>query len=314
MAACRRVVAAARRASTLASPVEVAGVGLHSGASSRVVLRPAAPEDGIYFVRRGHAARGCGAEARIAARPERVVDTRLCTVLGAAGSGGASVSTVEHLMAALCGSGVMACRVEVDAPELPLLDGSASPWVDAIRAAGLVSAGGASTAVRPSGASTDASSPRPRRPVCVEEAGAWVIALPAAAPRLTYGIEFAEHAPIGRQWFSWAPGDGSSFADEVAPARTFALREQIDGLRAAGLIKGGTLDNALVCERTRWLNGPLRFANEPARHKLLDLMGDLALLGGLPPAHVVAFRASHRLHVRLALALAAEWELCGATT
>ena len=95
----------------------------------------------------------------------------------------------------------------------------------------------------------------------------------------------------------------AAFAAEVAPARTFTTQEQIEPMREAGLIQGGSLDNALVCDRVRWLNGPLRFDNEPARHKLLDLLGDLALLGALPKAHVVAFRASHRLHVRLAQAI-----------
>ena len=97
-----------------------------------------------------------------------------------------------------------------------------------------------------------------------------------------------------------------AFEAEVAPARTFALREQLSALQGAGLIKGGSLENALVCDKERWLNGPLRFANEPARHKLLDLVGDLALLGTrLPPAHIVAFRPSHRLNLQLALAILA---------
>ena len=335
-----RLLARSRRAaSTLASAVEVRGVGLHSGAASRVVLRPATIDDGVYFVRSDLA----GKEVRIAARPESVVDTRLCTVIGAPEiSRDVTVSTIEHLMAALCGSGVTACRIEVDAPELPLLDGSALPWIGAIETAGIAPAdvsrpassgshdgqpvgfvqralgmlrGVTTTRLPPPPLTTTKGTTPPmmtsvrlRRPVCVDEERAWVVAMPAEVPRITYGIDFPGHAPIGCQWFSWAPGSGPSFAEAIAPARTFGLREQLETLRAAGLIKGGSLDNALVCDHDVWLNGPLRFANEPVRHKLLDLVGDLSLLGGLPCAHVVAYRASHRLHVRLALALAAEGE------
>jgi UDP-3-O-acyl-N-acetylglucosamine deacetylase len=204
--------------------------------------------------------------------------------------------------------GIAACRVETDAPELPLLDGSAAGWVDAITRAGVVHLPTQHDA-SPWGAVL-------RKPLYVEEPGSWLVAIPTDTPRLTVGIDFPSHAPIGRQWATWTPADGSivscdrdhcdtanDFAVQVAPARTFTTHDQIEGLRAAGLIKGGSLDNALVCNAVHWLNGPLRFTNEPARHKLLDLLGDLALLGKLPHAHVVAFRASHRLHVRLAQAI-----------
>lgn len=281
---------------TLATACEVVGVGLHSGEMARVRLLPSS-EHGITFQRSDQRR-----APPVVARPGAVVSTVLSTTLGLAG--GATIATVEHLLAALCGLRVESCRVEVDAAELPVLDGSAAPWVSAIQRAGLKPLHEASSPVVV------------REPLWVEESGSWVAAVPAPSPRLTVGIEF-EHAPIGRQWASWTPepatreqrgeGDGAaSFVSEVAPARTFALHEQIPALREAGLIRGGSLDNALVCDTVRWLNGPLRFANEPARHKLLDLLGDLALLGGrLPQAHIVAFRASHKLHVRLAAAIEA---------
>lgn len=292
-----------RLSSTLAAPLELAGVGLHSGASVRVRALPAAAaDDGIYFVRSDLG----GDERRIRASPESVVCTRLSTTLGAAGGGDATVRTVEHLLAALCGAGVGACRVEVHGPELPLLDGSAAPWLAAIRAAGLDPLGGGTRGAPP----PPSSRQRPRRlraPVWVQDGDAWVVALPAAAAQLTYGIHFPHHAPIGRQWFSWSPHQaGRPFADEVAPARTFGLYEQLAALRAQGLIRGGSADGAIVCDAERWLTGPLRFADEPARHKLLDLLGDLSLLGALPQAHVVAYKASHRLHVELVRRLADE--------
>jgi UDP-3-O-[3-hydroxymyristoyl] N-acetylglucosamine deacetylase len=116
--------------------------------------------------------------------------------------------------------------------------------------------------------------------------------------QFTYGIDF-DVLPIGNQWHSWQP-DKEDFSTEIAPARTFGLAHQIEQLRSAGLIKGGSLDNALVCDDRQWLNPPLRFPNEPSRHKLLDLIGDLSLLGKFPQAHFLAYKASHQLHVRLA--------------
>lgn len=231
-------------ARSLLRAVEVGGVALHSGVRSHVALCPARAGEGVSFLRTD-----LPSLPSVTASPRAVVRSELAVVLGCEGG---EVSTVEHLMAALLASRVSACRVEVSGPELPLLDGSASPWVEAIRSAGVVEVGGEST--RPLTVS---------EPVCVHEGDAWLIALPSASPRLTYGIDFPSHPSIGRQWHSWAPGGHGSFADEIAPARTFALREQIDSLRAKGLIKGGSLENALVCDQSGWINGPTRFPNEP---------------------------------------------------
>ena len=214
--------AAARRGvRTLAGHMEVSGIGLHTGARVRVVARPAAASEGVYFVRTD-----LGGEPRIAASVASVTDTRLSTTLG--DGEGASVRTVEHLLSALCGAGVGACRVEIDGPELPLLDGSAAPWVAAIRGAGVAPLAPAAGGAAPLAA-------RLKAPCWVHEGDAWVVALPAEAPSFAYGIEFASHAPIGTQWCSWAPpkicDGGASFAEQVAPARTFGLYEQLEGLR-----------------------------------------------------------------------------------
>ena len=167
------VRAAARRAaSTLAGHMEVSGIGLHTGASVRVVARPAAASEGVYFVRTD-----LGGEPRIAASLDSVTDTRLSTTLGVGDSAGtASVRTVEHLLAALCGAGVSACRVEIDGPELPLLDGSAAPWVAAILAAGVAPLAPAVGGAAPLAA-------RLKAPCWVHEGDAWVVALPAEAAR-----------------------------------------------------------------------------------------------------------------------------------
>jgi UDP-3-O-[3-hydroxymyristoyl] N-acetylglucosamine deacetylase len=201
------------------------------------------------------------------------------------------VRTVEHLLAALVSLGIDNADIEVTGPEMPLLDGSAQPWATAIAAAGQQQQG----AERAEIVVTE--------PLWVRDQDAFVVAMPAAATRLTYGIDF-EVAPIGNQWHSWAPDTGT-FVTEIAPARTFGLAHQIEYLRSQGLIKGGSLENALVCDRDAWVNPPLRFENEPVRHKLLDLLGDLSLLGTLPRAHIMAYKASHNLHVQLAQAIAA---------
>jgi UDP-3-O-[3-hydroxymyristoyl] N-acetylglucosamine deacetylase len=209
--------------------------------------------------------------------------------MGASTQSEARVRTVEHLLAALAGSGVNDARIEIDGPEVPLLDGSAKVWVEAIQEAGL------EASVTPSAFVLE-------KPVWVYQGDAFVAALPAPTLRFTYGIDFDLPA-IGNQWHSFSP-EQEAFADAIAPARTFGLAHQIEQLRQAGLIKGGSLDNALVCGDSGWLNPPLRFSNEPVRHKLLDLVGDLSLLGTFPVAHFLAYKASHHLHIQLAQELA----------
>jgi len=270
---------------TLADEISQSGVGLHSGASTHIRLLPAAVGQGRYFVRVD-----LPNIPTIPARVEAVSQTVLSTQLG---KGEACVRTVEHLLAALAGMGVDNARIEIDGPEVPLLDGSAQVWVDAIAQVGLVSQ------------SMPRVVPQLVEPIWVYQDDAFAAALPAPETRFTYGIDFDLPA-IGNQWHSWSQVVGedskpsSTFREEIAPARTFGLAHQIDQLRQQGLIKGGSLDNALVCGSQGWLNPPLRFANEPVRHKILDLVGDLSLLGSFPNAHFFAYKASHSLHVQLA--------------
>ncbi|NJL85109.1 MAG: UDP-3-O-acyl-N-acetylglucosamine deacetylase [Leptolyngbyaceae cyanobacterium SM1_1_3] len=268
---------------TLAAAFERSGRGLHSGVVTRVRVLPSPPQRGRYFVRTDLT------DTEIPAAIAAVSQTMLSTELSQAE---ATVRTVEHLLAALAGMNIDNARIEIDGPELPLLDGSAQEWVRAIATAGTLL-----QAVPLTGRSLLA-------PVHVQQGDAFVSALPAPAPRFTYGIDF-DLAAIGNQWHSWSPAEGN-FAEAIAPARTFGLADQIEYLRAQGLIKGGSLENALVCDRSGWLNPPLRFANEPARHKLLDLLGDLSLLGVWPDAHIVAYKASHQLHVQLAAKLSCQ--------
>jgi UDP-3-O-[3-hydroxymyristoyl] N-acetylglucosamine deacetylase len=276
----------ARTQRTLAQAIEASGVGLHSGEVTQVRVCPATENAGRYFVRMDEPG-----QPQIPARIQQVHQTVLSTELQAEGH---AVRTVEHLLAALAGMGIDNARIEVTGAEVPLLDGSALPWVEAIAQAGIV----------------EQAIPRPTKqletPLWVREGEAFVAALPAEHLRLSYGIDF-ESAAIGQQWYSWSPAQ-EPFERAIAPARTFGLAHQVEYLQQQGLIKGGNLDNALVCDEGAWLNPPLRFSNEPVRHKLLDLVGDMSLLGVFPVAHIVAYKASHRLHAQLALQLASRVE------
>lgn len=265
---------------SLERPIAIAGVGLHSGRETQVRILPARAGEGRYFVRVD-----LSGQPSIPARVECADRTTLSTELK---SGEAAIRTVEHLLAALAGLGIADARIEVDGSEIPLLDGSALVWVEEIARAGLT---------------PQAPAPQPilSEPIWIREGDAFVAALPSDSLRFTYGIDF-DFAAIGNQWQSWSP-DREPFVEAIAPARTFGLADQIEQLRQMGLIQGGSLENALVCDRSGWLNPPLRFANEPVRHKLLDLVGDLSLLGTIPQAHYLAYKASHKLHVQLARAI-----------
>jgi len=263
--------------STIAKQFELSGIGLHSGEITRVRVCGANPGEGRYFVRRDLAN-----QPIIPALVSSVYQTTLSTELR---RGEAKVRTVEHLLAALTALGVEDARIEVDGAEIPLLDGSAKIWVEAIKNAGL------DNSFSPSDLTIS-------QPIWLYEGDAFVAAIPSPELRFTYGIDFT-YKPIGNQWYSWSP-DQESFRDAIAAARTFGFADQIEYLQKSGLIKGGSLENALICDQNQWLNPPLRFENEPVRHKLLDLIGDLSLLGTIPKAHYIAFKASHKLHIQLA--------------
>jgi UDP-3-O-[3-hydroxymyristoyl] N-acetylglucosamine deacetylase len=272
---------------TLVNGFEVSGVGLHSGVATRVRVLPGLPGEGRFFVRVD-----LPEQPIIRASLQAVTETVLSTQLG---EGERGVRTVEHLLAALVAMGVDDARIEIDGPEVPVLDGSAGVWAEKIaafkeRSSDLFSFRGESVVTSP---------------VSVYRGDAFVCAMPAPEMRFTYGIDFPVRA-IANQWYSWQPSQ-ESFLTAVAPARTFALAHQVEELRAQGLIKGGTLENALVCDDSGWINPPLRFANEPVRHKILDLVGDLSLLGNIPRAHYFAYKASHKLHIELGKLLPAHF-------
>ena len=265
-------------------PLKISGVGLHTGADVSATLCAAPAGSGIVFRAGG---------VLIPARAANVVDTSRCTVLGA---GGVTVSTVEHLLSACAGLGVTDLIVDVDGPELPIGDGSANVWVGVLRACGFA---GQSVSVY----ALD-------RPVVVtRKEGAFVAAYPAPRLSLTVAITF-DHPLVGTQVARFAAGD--DYDRDIAPARTFGFIHEVEALRAAGLARGGSLDNAVVVYLDRY-STPLRFDDELARHKLLDVMGDLVLATGhsLPQADIIAVKPSHRLNVALATEIAAQRIIIG---
>ncbi|CEJ42676.1 UDP-3-O-acyl-N-acetylglucosamine deacetylase [Umezakia ovalisporum] len=263
---------------TIAAEISQSGVGLHNGVSTHVRILPAEAGSGRYFVRVDLPDLPI-IPAQVAAVNQTVLSTQL-------GRGEVCIRTVEHLLAALGGMGVDNARIEIDGSEVPLLDGSAQVWTHSIAQVGLVSQ-----------AISNPVALVVKEPIWIHDNDAFVCALPASKTRFSYEIDFSVSA-IGNQWHSWSLS--ANFAEEIAPARTFGLLQQIEHLQKTGLIKGGSLNNALVCGYGGWLNPPLRFENEPVRHKILDLVGDLSLLGTFPQAHFLAYKASHNLHIQLA--------------
>ncbi len=261
---------------TIRQRVMLAGVGLHSGKAAEVVCIPAPVDSGIVF-KRGDI---LGSSA-IPARLEAVRDLRRGVTLGSE----ASVRTVEHLLAASAGLGLTNLHVEVYGEELPALDGSAAPYHTALARAGVDE--------------QEARCPPQSlaQSVWVQSSTAWVFGVPADHLRITY-IVAIRGVGLGTQVVDFVP-ERDDFATQIAPARTWGYLEELDALRTAGLALGATVDNALGIGPEGYLS-PARFPDEPARHKVLDLLGDLMLLGRPLCAHIIALGAGHALHVEFA--------------
>ncbi len=253
---------------TLREPFAIEGVGLHTGAPARVEVRPAPPDTGLRFIAGG---------AEIPALAEYVVETARATVIG---NGTITISTVEHLLAALFGMGVSNAQICIEGPEIPVADGSAKRFAEAIAAAGIAAQG----LVRRRYV--------PLAPEFVRDGDRAVIVLPSAQFRVRFLADFTP--PIGTQFFD-AEINPQVFSSEVAAARTFGYLHEVEALLQRGLARGGTLENALVFAPDGPMQ-PMRWDNEPVRHKVLDLLGDLALLGAWPQCEVVAIKSGHKLH------------------
>ena len=269
---------------TLRQAVHCTGVGLHSGRDIRMELKPAPAGHGIRFVRTD-----LGLE--IPALLPYLDGVDYATTLSL---DGASVGTVEHLLSALYAIGVDDVRVEVDGPEVPILDGSSAPFVLMLYQAGLRTLDRAREVMVL------------LEPIEVRAAGKWARLVPAPAFAVSYAIEF-DH-PLLRHQAIALDVTLESFVEQIAPARTFGFLSEVEALRRHGLALGGSLDNAIVIDDNGVMNGDLRFPDEFVRHKVLDAVGDLALLGHPLRARLEAHRAGHALHVSLARALMARPE------
>lgn len=259
---------------TLAGEVRLSGVGIHTGQMGQLTLRPAEVGRGRVFL--------TSDEVEIPARVDYVVNCDRSTILG---KDGARVSTPEHLLSALCAYGIDNVEIHIEGEEVPILDGSAFPFWEALQAAGRVSQG------------------VPARTVVVQKPlgvgsveSAHVLALPAPATVYEY-VLYYPHPMLGAQSVSCSTED--DYGATVAPSRTFALWEEVQALLDRGMALGGSLDNALIVHQDKY-STPLRLPEEPGRHKLLDLIGDFALVDARVQARILGVRAGHRWHVEAA--------------
>ena len=262
---------------TLKESVECGGIGLHSGRKVILRLHPSGEDTGIVFRRTDLG----GAEIPADAEHVRRVD--FATTLG---DGRAEVKTVEHLLGAFYGMGIDNALVEIDAAEVPIMDGSAAPFVYLIQKAGLTDQGRSRRLLRVV------------NPMEVRDGDRWIKLLPSNDFRVTYSVQY-QHPLIWEQTLT-IPMNEATFQDQVAPARTFGFMKDIEKLRVNGLTLGGSIDNAVVLDESKVLNGHLRFENEFVRHKILDVLGDLSLSGFPLKAHVIVHKGGHGIHTEMA--------------
>ncbi len=254
---------------TLRDALAFEGVGLHTGVPARVRIIPAPAGSGLRF--------RLDDAVEFPAHARYVVETVRATVLG---MGEHRVSTVEHLLSALLGSGVDNALIAVDGPEIPVMDGSSKVFCDAIEATGL--------------ATLHEARERwiPTQPQIFRDGDKLLVVAPASTFRVRMTVDYP--TPVGAQYVE-AEITPQIYRREIAPARTFGYREEVEGLLKRGLAQGGTLENAVVFDVDGPM-APLRFADEPARHKILDLVGDFALFGAYPQCEVIAIKSGHKLH------------------
>ena len=252
----------------------LSGVGIHSGKSVRVTLMPAPPNSGIVFKREDRD----GAIVRV--RPETLVTAQRATMLC---EHSVTIRTPEHILSACAGLHITNLIIAISDEEVPIMDGSSSPFVEAMQSVGITPQSELRAIVNL------------LAPLWIREGDAQLIITPANSPRWTYALDLS-HTWVGTQIVSIS-NDISEYVQEIAPARTYGFMHEVQALIDRGLALGGSLDNALVIGEQGYLNPP-RFPDELARHKLLDLVGDLSILGAQLNAHVIGIKSGHALHMR----------------
>ncbi len=264
---------------TLKKEIIVEGISLHTGEDARIILKPAPPQTGIVLYRSD-----LDQTVKIPAEPFSVVSLVRNTTIGSRENENVRISTIEHLMAALWGAGVDNLEVEVSGPEIPVIDGSAYPYYQKIIDAGLE------------------KQQAKRRFFKIEEAlfareeSSYITILPYQGFKISYTLDY-DHPVVGTSFFEFEESK-DNFAAEISKARTFGFASEVEKLHEQGLALGGSLDNAVLIEKDKTVN-PLRFENEFVRHKILDVIGDMALNGRIK-GHIIAVKSGHRLHVNLA--------------
>lgn len=263
---------------TIAAPLHIAGTGLHTGNTINMTLRPAKAGSGIIFERKEG-----NSITRIKACAENVVDTRMATVIG---SGGVRVSTIEHLMAALVACHIDNLIIQIDGPEVPIMDGSATPFISRILATGV-------TRLEQSRKMISIT-----KPIHLQEGDKRISIIPSRFFRISFELDF-NHPCIKRQHRSIKVSP-QSICQDIASARTFGFYEEVEYLKSQGLAKGGSLENAVVIDKDKILNPEgLRFADEFVRHKILDTVGDFNLLGHSILGHVKSHKAGHDMNHKM---------------
>jgi UDP-3-O-[3-hydroxymyristoyl] N-acetylglucosamine deacetylase len=272
---------------TLRQLARTVGIGLHSGTKVQLVLRPAAAETGIVFRRVD-----LDPPVEIKLTPEAVVDTRMATTIG---RDSVRIATIEHLMSALAGLGIDNCYIDVDAAEIPIMDGSASSFVFLLQAAGIEELNAPKKFVRV------------LKPVEIVDGDKWARLEPHFGYRLSFSIDFNHPAIDSTEQVVEVDFAQDSYIQQVSRARTFGFVNEVEALRAAGLAMGGTFENAIVMDEYRVLNTDgLRAGDEFAKHKILDAIGDLSALGRPLMASYTAHKSGHAINNRLLRALVAD--------
>lgn len=281
------------RGYTLADSFTIRGLGLFTESPCTVTIGPESAENGIVF-RRGPAFVKASVLHRSGRASHKIFQSMQPRNTSLDMSDGSHLLTVEHVMAALAGLGVLAASIEVEGQEIPIGDGSALALTQGMLEVGLVELDG-----------TFASLTSPDEPFIVgDEHGAHIRVSPADRVQYTYHLDYGRTSPIGPQVAEW-DGDAESFVREVAPARTYSLLREAEAMRELGLFQSFTPRDLLVIGPNGPVDNTLRFDNEPARHKLLDLIGDTALAGlPMPPVHIEAFGTGHAMNIRVARRLA----------
>lgn len=265
---------------TIKKPIQLSGVGLHTGAEVDLKFKPAPTNTGINFIRVD-----VKDSPMIKASIQHMLDQDKSPRRTSIGNGSVEVHTIEHLMAALWALGINNILIEIDGPELPGLDGSAIGFIDTLKRSGVENQG------------VPRKIYQVRSPMWVEQDGAMIMILPDNQFRVSYTLNY-EHPLLKAQYLSFVI-DENTFEKEIASSRTFCLEREVDDLRKQGLGKGANYENTIVVGKKGIIDNELRFDDEFARHKILDLLGDLYLLGYGIRGHIIAMRSGHPLNIRL---------------